>query len=183
MFTDRIKSLGANCSETLFYYERGINVKKFLLLFSIVLFIFCPLNVHAASVSVPSGYEKYGSLSEEYYYDDLELLACLVWAEAGNQDLKGKQLVADVVLNRMYDPRFPDTISDVIYQQGQFYEKGDPRLIKAFYNVTDECFEAVRKEALGEGRIDSRVFFYCAGFFPRYGEIGYSYGDHCFNFF
>ena len=91
-------------------------MKRFLLLLNIILFIFLqPLNVHAASVSVPSGYAKYGSLSEEYYYDDLELLACLVWAEAGNQDLKGKQLVADVVLNRMYDPRFPDTISDVIY--------------------------------------------------------------------
>ena len=159
-----------------------MNVKRFLLLFSVILFIFCPLNVHAAS-TVPSGYEKYGSLSEEYYYDDLELLACLVWAEAGNQDLKGKQLVADVVLNRMYDPRFPDTISDVIYQQGQFYREGDPRLTKAFYNVTDECFEAVKREALGEERIDPRVFFYCAGFYSQYGEIGYQYGDHCFNFF
>lgn len=159
-------------------------MKRVLLMFSVILFMFWqPLSVNAASVSVPSGYEKYGSLAEEYYYDDLELLACLVWAEAGNQDLKGKQLVADVVLNRMYDPRFPDTISDVIYQQGQFYAKGDWRLTKAFYNVTDECFEAVRQEALGEGRVDPRVFFYCAGFYPKYGEIGYQYGDHCFNFF
>ena len=83
----------------------------------------------------------------------------------------------------MYDPRFPDTISDVIYQQGQFYREGDPSLNKAFYNVTDECFEAVKREALGEERIDPRVFFYCAGFYSQYGEIGYQYGDHCFNFF
>lgn len=138
-----------------------------------------PLTVHAA----PPGYDKYGSLSEEYWCDDLELLACLVWAEAGNQDLKGKQLVADVVLNRMNDERFPNTISEVIYQPGQFYKEGDPRLIKAYYNVTDDCFKAVKLEALGKGRIDPRIYFYCAGFYSQYGTVGYQYGDHCFNYY
>lgn len=86
-------------------------------------------------------------------------------------DLKGKQLVADVVLNRMYDPRFPDTISDVIYQQGQFYREGDPRLTKAFYNVSDECFEAVCQEALGDGRIDPRVFSIAQGISQDMGRL------------
>ena len=79
-----------------------------------VLFVLKPLKAHAA----PPGYSKYGELAEEQYCDDLQLLACIVWAEAGNQDTYGKELVADVVLNRVDDQRFPDTIREVIFQKG-----------------------------------------------------------------
>ena len=53
-------------------------------------------------------------LEEEMYYDSLEYLAACVEAEAGNQPLYGRQLVVDVVLNRIDDPDFPDNIYDVI---------------------------------------------------------------------
>ena len=57
-------------------------------------------------------------LELEYYYDSLELLALCVEAEAGDQGLYGKKLVADVVLNRVDSPDFPDNITDVILQCG-----------------------------------------------------------------
>lgn len=38
---------------------------------------------------------------------EMAMLAQLVQAEAGNQDLTGKRLVADVVLNRVDSERFP----------------------------------------------------------------------------
>lgn len=53
-------------------------------------------------------------------YDDAYLLACLVTCEAGNQSYEGKLAVANVVLNRVASSRFPNTISGVIYQSGQF---------------------------------------------------------------
>ena len=43
-----------------------------------------------------------------------------VQAEAGNQDFTGKRLVAAVILNRVADERFPDTITDVINAPHQF---------------------------------------------------------------
>lgn len=156
------------------------------LLFWIVIFLLVGLAVNAAEPvlepGVPDGYAKYGELGNEIYYDDLELLAIVVYAEAGNQDFKGKQLVADVVLNRMYDPRFPNTIQDVIYQKGQFYPRGSKRLAWAGCNVTDECFEAVKTEVEAKERLDNKVLFYSAGFYQPYGTPAYQYGAHCFNY-
>lgn len=46
---------------------------------------------------------------------DFDLLCRLVEAEAGNQGYKGQVLVADIILNRVLDSHFPDTIQGVIY--------------------------------------------------------------------
>lgn len=51
---------------------------------------------------------------------DVQLLAHLVNAEAGNQPFEGQVAVAAVVLNRVNAPGFPKTIAQVIEQPGQF---------------------------------------------------------------
>lgn len=140
-----------------------------------VLSVLKPLKAHAA----PPGYAKYGELAEEQYCDDLQLLSCIVWAEAGNQDAHGKELVADVVLNRVDDPRFPDTIREVIFQKGQFSTVRNGALDKAYYNVTQECFDAVSNELLS--RNDSEALFFCAGNYSVCGSPLYKYGDHYFS--
>ena len=48
---------------------------------------------------------------------DYDALLKIVQAEAGNEDEKGKMLVAGVVLNRVKDERFPDTVTEVVMQQ------------------------------------------------------------------
>ena len=140
-----------------------------------VLLVLNPLKAHAA----PPGYAKYGELAEEQYCDDLQLLACIVWAEAGNQDAYGKELVADVVLNRVDDQRFPDTIREVIFQKGQFSTVRNGALDRAYYNVTQECFDAVSNELLS--RNDSEALFFCAGNYSVCGSPLYKYGDHYFS--
>ena len=57
---------------------------------------------------------------DSIFTEEVLLLARCVEAEAGNQCAIGKRLVCDVILNRVNSTRFPDTISDVIYQKGQF---------------------------------------------------------------
>ncbi|WP_409974550.1 cell wall hydrolase [Bacillus sp. Bva_UNVM-123] len=52
--------------------------------------------------------------------DEKDLLARLVYAEAKGEPYDGKVAVALVVLNRVEDKRFPDTIKDVIYEDKQF---------------------------------------------------------------
>ena len=51
---------------------------------------------------------------------DRKLLAQLVKREAGGESFKGQKAVVEVVLNRVLDSRFPNTIRGVIFQKGQF---------------------------------------------------------------
>lgn len=50
------------------------------------------------------------------------MLSKLVYAEMGQSDApdEAQQLVAQVVINRMRHESFPDTLYDVVYQQGQY---------------------------------------------------------------
>lgn len=58
--------------------------------------------------------------TKEVDFDDLYLLARLVESEAGNESYETKMMVASVVMNRVADSRFPNSIREVIYQKGQF---------------------------------------------------------------
>lgn len=57
---------------------------------------------------------------EFYNSDDLYWLSHIIYAESGNQPLAGKIAVGNVVLNRVADPAFPNTIYDVVFQKNQF---------------------------------------------------------------
>lgn len=61
-----------------------------------------------------------GSLSAA----DSDLLARLVRAEAEGEPYEGQVAVAAAVLNRLRDPRYPDTIPGIIYQvlDGKYYQ-------------------------------------------------------------
>lgn len=63
------------------------------------------------------------SLSEE----SAEMLMKIAMAEAGGEDLQGKALVMNVVINRIRDPEFPNTVEGVIFQPGQFSPVSDGR--------------------------------------------------------
>ena len=53
-----------------------------------------------------------------------ELLASIIFCEAGNQSFTGQVAVGAVVLNRMANEAYPDTMEEVIYQPGQFCPAG-----------------------------------------------------------
>lgn len=67
----------------------------------------------------PSRYESI-SLSD----DDMVLLAKIVWLEARGESFEGQQAVVEVVFNRMLSEYFPNSLSEVIYQKGQFSTAG-----------------------------------------------------------
>lgn len=52
--------------------------------------------------------------------EEIRLLARVVWVEARGESAEGQQAVAEVVLNRMHDGDFPDTLKGVVYAEGQF---------------------------------------------------------------
>lgn len=51
---------------------------------------------------------------------DKDLLARIIHAEAKGEPYAGKVAVATVILNRVDDDAFPNSIREVIYQKGQF---------------------------------------------------------------
>lgn len=55
-----------------------------------------------------------------YDPEELKWLSHIIHAEAGNQDMIGQICVGNVVLNRVRDSRFPDTVRDVIFSPNQF---------------------------------------------------------------
>lgn len=110
--------------------------------------------------------------------EEWNMINLCVEAEAGNQDLKGKRLVADVILNRVESDRFPNNICDVITQKYQFSTYWDGAMDRA--EPSEETNEAVRMEL--ESRIDDKILFFTAGGYNRYCVPAYKYGDHYFGY-
>ena len=62
---------------------------------------------------------------------DRVILEKIVQAEAGNQDHQGKLLVANVILNRVKNEKFPSTIREVVFAPRQFSPIADVSYAKA----------------------------------------------------
>lgn len=120
-------------------------------------------------------------IEEEIRDGKIELLAQLVEAEAGNQDYIGKCLVADVVLNRIKSDRFPDSIEEVIFEEGQFSCISDGGFDKAGWNISEDSFKAARHEYMAL-EIDYDILFFTAGGYNKYCIPAYKYGDHYFGY-
>lgn len=77
------------------------------------------------AVAAMAAVETLAVVEEEvptYSQEDLNLLARLIFNEAGSDNISDRQqqLVGMVVINRTNSEYFPDTIYDVIYQKGQY---------------------------------------------------------------
>ncbi len=59
---------------------------------------------------------------------DLQLIARAINGEARGESYEGQVAVGAVILNRVKDPNFPNTISGVIYQPGAFTAVSDGQI-------------------------------------------------------
>ena len=93
--------------------------------------------------------------------EDYENLLQIVEAEAGTEDLKGRILVANVIMNRVKYPEFPDNATDVIWQYidgvAQFSPIADGRISEVV--PSDETKEAVKQALEGVDYSDGALFF------------------------
>ena len=83
---------------------------------------------------------KIGSM--DWDSDDAYRLAKLAMAEAESEDTKGKALVMLVVLNRVLDDEFPNTIEEVIFQKGQFSPISNGRYDEV--EPDEDCYRALQ---------------------------------------
>ncbi len=82
-----------------------------------------------------------GTTSSSISNSDLYLLSCCVYGEARGESYTGKVAVAAVVLNRVKNSNFPNTISGVIYQKGAFTCVSDGQIN---LGTNDECTRAAQ---------------------------------------
>ena len=121
---------------------------------------------------------------------DIETLMCIVEAEAGGEDRKGKLLVANVVINRVKDSHFPDTVTQVVYQRNskvaQFSPVSDGRIDTV--TVSEETKEAVYSALYGEDVSQGALYFMARNiadpskvcWFDNNLTLLFSYGGHDF---
>ena len=96
---------------------------------------------------------------------EIKLLAALIQCEAVGESYVGQVAVGDVVMNRVADPRFPDSIVEVIYQPRQFspIKTGKVERILANGDINESCLQAAREAYAGASVVDGCVSFRRAG--------------------
>ena len=105
-----------------------------------------------------------------------ELLASIIFCEAGNQSFTGQVAVGAVVLNRMANEAYPDTMEEVIYQPGQFCPAGSGWLdrVRSTDGYTESAMQAAEAALAGENPIGDCLYF-------DQGGYGYQIGAHYFH--
>ena len=93
--------------------------------------------------------------------EDYEALLRIVQAEAGSEDETGKMLVAGVVLNRVKDEKFPNTVTEVVMQQEDGVYQFSPVANGSYkqVNITEETRKAVDKVLEGEDVTGGALYF------------------------
>ncbi len=106
--------------------------------------------------------------------EDLLWLARIAFIEARGGSEYKKLAVCNVVLNRVEDPRFADTVKGVILEAGQF----PPAHTEGFSDIvpSDDALRAARRALYGENNIPGVLFFNMVPFTDKskdefYGEI------------
>ena len=105
---------------------------------------------------------------------DLDLLAAIIYCEAGNQSMEGKIAVGQVVMNRVASPSFANTIHDVIYEAGQFTPAMTGWLDQVIGSAPQDCYDAATAALNGEGSVGGALYFNTGS-----GQ-GIQIGDHQF---
>ena len=119
---------------------------------------------------------------EKWNDDEAYLLAKIAMAEAEGEDLIGKAYVICVVLNRVQNEQFPDTIYDVIYQTNQFSPISDGRFDKVEPN--DDCYKALEMVRRGQVNSNDALYFESSGqantWHSRNLDFVFKHGGHKF---
>lgn len=120
------------------------------------------------------------SIAQMYGFSaaEFELFQRVVFAEAGNQGFFGKQLVADVILNRLASEQFPDTLGEVLLQENQFSCVSTGAIY--CYDLDEESKQAIITELMLE-RQNEEILFFRTESFSEYGTPAFQYGDHYFS--
>lgn len=102
--------------------------------------------------------------------EDYDALLRIVEAEASGEDIRGRMLVANVVLNRVESGEFPDTVREVVYQReggrAQFSPVATGKIDRV--TISGATKEAVSLALQGEDASEGALYFMA----PEYADDG-----------
>ena len=113
---------------------------------------------------------------EAYVRANQELLASIIYCEAGNQPYEGQVAVGAVVLNRVKSSVYPNSVSEVIYQSGQFSPAMSGWLdrVRANAGYSESALQAAEDALNGSNPVGDCLYFSTGGY-------GMQIGDHFFH--
>lgn len=121
---------------------------------------------------------------------EYEIMYRIVEAEAGGENISGRMLVANVIINRMKSSHFPDSIRGVVFahtgRRYQFSPISDGRYYTV--KVSDITKKAVKRAVNGEDNSRGAEYFVCRSladsdnvrWFENSLDYLFSYGCHEF---
>ena len=92
-------------------------------------------------------------------------------------DLSGRVLIAETILNRVADSRFPSTIEFVLCQSGQFSTVRGGQSVTNRTEYSDEAVMIAVQE-IEQGIAPEVMFFNCRNFFYGYPQYEYVGGNY-----
>ena len=109
---------------------------------------------------------------EAYVRANQELMASIIYCEAGNQPYEGQVAVGAVVMNRIKSSSYPDTMEEVIYQSGQFSPAMSGWLdrVRANQGYTEAAMQAAEDALAGSNPIGDCLYFSVGGYGTRIGD-------------
>lgn len=126
--------------------------------------------------SVSSSASTAASSSSLVSSNDLTLLSAIIFCEAGGESYAGQVAVGAVVLNRVKSSSFPNSISGVVYQSGQFSPVANGALARALSNGNyRHCTSAAQAALAGSDNTGGAKFFHRVN-----GAAGLVIGNHVF---
>lgn len=114
---------------------------------------------------------------ERFTEEEIDLIALITMGEAEGESDYGKRLVISTILNRVDSEHFPDSVTGVIYQEGQFSCITDGRLERCY--VREDIRQLVREEI--KSRTNNEVIFFMANDYSKYGSPLFDEGGHYFS--
>lgn len=102
-----------------------------------------------------AGYENAANSS------DLDVMAAIIYCEAGGEPYEGQLAVGSVIMNRIKSSGFPDTLIGVLYQKTQFTPVMSGRFAVVLANrlATESCYQAAREVMSGVNVVPDCLFF------------------------
>lgn len=126
--------------------------------------------------SVSSSSSAFVSSASAVSSSDLTLLSAIIFCEAGGESYAGQVAVGAVVLNRVKSSSFPNSISGVVYQSGQFSPVANGALSRALSNGNyRHCTSAAQAALAGSDNTGGAKFFHRVN-----GAAGLVIGNHVF---
>jgi N-acetylmuramoyl-L-alanine amidase len=123
------------------------------------------------------------TVNTTYSARDLDVMSRIIEAEAGGEPYKGKVAVAEVIMNRVASPKFPDSVEAVVYAPHQFSPVANGMINKP---ASDDSIRAA-KEVLSTYHGDSNgaIYFFNPGatsdHWIRTRQVVERIGNHIFS--